>query len=78
MKENNSTSGTIVVKSNFYIRFLGELNVQKRHFEMNGPLGRLELNALYCMETFRKKCPIFSDTVLSQHQRYEKKTFCIV
>ena len=35
--ENNSTWGTIVVKSNFFVRFLGELKIPKRHFEINWP-----------------------------------------
>ena len=29
---------TIVVKSNFFFRFLGELKIPKRHFEINWPL----------------------------------------
>ena len=33
--ENNSTWGTIVVKSNFFVRFLGELKIPKRNFEIN-------------------------------------------
>ena len=36
--ENNSTWGTIVVKSTFFVRFLGELKIPKRHFEINWPL----------------------------------------
>ena len=38
--ENNSTWGTIVVKSIFFIRFMGELKIPKRHFEINWPLGK--------------------------------------
>ena len=38
--ENNSNWGTIVVKSNFFVRFLGELKIPKRHFEINWPLLR--------------------------------------
>ena len=41
--ENNLTWGTIVVKSNFFVRFLGELKIPKRHFEINWPLARLLL-----------------------------------
>ena len=37
--ENNSTWGTIVVKSNFFVQFLGELKIPKRHFEINWPLA---------------------------------------
>ena len=33
--KNNSTRDTIVVKSNFFVHFLGELKIQKRHFEIN-------------------------------------------
>ena len=33
--ENNSTSGIIVVKSNFFVRFLGELRIPKSPFEIN-------------------------------------------
>ena len=36
--KNNSTWGIIVVKLNFFIRFLGELKIPKRHFEINWPL----------------------------------------
>ena len=36
--ENNSTWGTKVVRSNFFVPFLGELKIPKRHFEINGPL----------------------------------------
>ena len=38
--ENNLTWGTIVVKSNFFVRFLGEFKIPKRHFEFNWPLLR--------------------------------------
>ena len=37
--ENNPTWGTIVVKSNFFVCFLGELKIPKRHFEINWPLA---------------------------------------
>ena len=40
--ENNSTWGTLVVKSNFFVRFLDEL---KRHFEINWPLVWEERNS---------------------------------
>ena len=43
MNENNSTWGTIVVKSDFYVRFLRELKIPKRHFEINWPLFYLKL-----------------------------------
>ena len=36
--ENNSTWGTIVVKLISFVRFLGELKITKRHFEINWPL----------------------------------------
>ena len=38
MNENDSTWGTIVVKSNFFVRFLGDLKIPKRYFEINWPL----------------------------------------
>ena len=38
--KNNSIWSTIVVKSNFFIRFMGELKIPKRHFEINWPLGK--------------------------------------
>ena len=42
--KNNLTWGTIVVKSNFFVCFLGELKIQKRHLEINWPLeGPFEL-----------------------------------
>ena len=41
--ENNSTRGTIVVKSNFFVRFFGELKIPKRHFEINWPLEEEEI-----------------------------------
>ena len=37
--EIKSTWGIIVVKSNFFVRFLGELRVPKSPFEINWPLG---------------------------------------
>ena len=37
--EINSTWGTIVVKSNFFVHSLGELKIPKRHFEINWPLA---------------------------------------
>ena len=39
--ENKSTWGIIVVKSNFFVRFLEELKTTKRHFEINWPLVTL-------------------------------------
>ena len=33
--KNKLPQGTIVVKSKFFIRFLGELKIPKRHFEIN-------------------------------------------
>ena len=38
MNEKNSTLGTMVVKSNIFVRFLGELKIPKRHFEIDWPL----------------------------------------
>ena len=43
--ENNSTWGTIEVKSNFFARFLGELKIPKRHFEINWPLAPVPATA---------------------------------
>ena len=43
MNENNSTWCTIVVKLNIFVRFLGELKIPKRHFDINWPLARLLL-----------------------------------
>ena len=37
--ENNSTWGTIVVGSNFFLHFLEELKIPKRHFEINWHLA---------------------------------------
>ena len=37
--KNNSTWGTIVVMLNFFILFLEELKIPKRHFEINWPLA---------------------------------------
>ena len=36
--ENKSTWGIIVVKSNFFVRFLEELRILKSPFEINWPL----------------------------------------
>ena len=35
MNENNSTGGTIVVRSDFFVGFLEESKIPKRHFEIN-------------------------------------------
>ena len=40
MNENKSTWGITVEKSNFFVCFLGELKIPKRHFEINWPLVR--------------------------------------
>ena len=45
--ENNSTWGTIVVKSNFFVRFLGELKIPKRHFEINWPPDLFWMTSFY-------------------------------
>ena len=37
--EDNSIWGNIVVKSIFFVCFSGELEMPKRHFEINWPLG---------------------------------------
>ena len=47
-KQNNLTWGTVVVKLNFFVRFLGELKVLKRHFEISWPL---ELR-VYCLNIY--------------------------
>ena len=39
--EINSTWGTIIVKSNLFVRFLGELKIPKIHFEINWPLSNV-------------------------------------
>ena len=41
--ENNSAWGIIVLKSNFFVRFLGELKIPKIHFEINWPLEGIGL-----------------------------------
>ena len=38
--ENNSTWGTMIVKSNLFVCFLGKLMIPKRHFKINWPLRR--------------------------------------
>ena len=43
--ENNSTWGIIVVKSIFFVLFLGELKIPKRHFEINLPLALGSINS---------------------------------
>ena len=40
LNENNSAWGTMVVKSNSFVRFLGEFKIPNRHFENNGPLDQ--------------------------------------
>ena len=59
--ENNSTWGTIVVKANFFVRFLGELKIPKRYFEINWPLAGRVANVKLeewilssCLEMFNK------------------------
>ena len=44
--ENNLTWGIIVVKSNFFVRFLEEFKTQIRHFEINWPLILQRTNLL--------------------------------
>ena len=44
--ENMSTWGIVVVKSNFFVRFLRELKMPKRHFENNWPLAGLPFSTL--------------------------------
>ena len=39
--ETKSTWGIIVVKSNLFVRFLGELRIRKSPFEINWPLPKL-------------------------------------
>ena len=48
--ENNLTWGTIVVKSNFFVHFLGELKIPKRHFEINWPLESYDCLLLWAFE----------------------------
>ena len=36
--ENNLTQGTIVIKSNFFVHFLGAQKIPKGHFKINLPL----------------------------------------
>ena len=38
--KNKSTWGIIVVKLNFFVRFLGEMKIPKGHIEINWPLAR--------------------------------------
>ena len=44
MNKNNSTWGNIVVKSNFFVRFLGELKIPNRHFKINWRFSIKNLN----------------------------------
>ena len=69
MNKNNSTWGTILVKWNCFVRFLGELKIPKRHFEMNWPLERNS----YKKSKF-KKCMIdyCSYYIQSQSSRTEE------
>ena len=39
MNENKLTWGIVVVESNFFVRFLKELRIPKRPFEINWPLA---------------------------------------
>ena len=41
--ENNSPWGTIEVKSNYFVRFLGEMKIPKRHFEIKWPLVEVKI-----------------------------------
>ena len=56
VNENNSTWGTIVVKSNFFVCFLGELRIQKRHFEINWPLSNVGIFCCISKFSMKKKC----------------------
>ena len=51
--ENNLTWGTIVVRSNFFVRFLEEFKITKRHFEINW-IGKISKGYFFVF-TFMKK-----------------------
>jgi hypothetical protein len=49
------TWGTIVVKSNFFIHFLGELKMPIRHFEINWPLIHIKTRNIllsFCLSMY--------------------------
>ena len=63
MNKNNSTWGTIEVKLIFFVRFLGELKIPKRHFKINWPLAFLLTNAILIfprltLKRYRKTTPL--------------------
>ena len=41
-KENKSTWGILLVKLNFFVHFLGELKITKKHFENSWPLKSMK------------------------------------
>ena len=48
MNENNLSWGTIVVKSNIFVHFLGKFKIPKRHFEINWPLASTDEAVATC------------------------------
>ena len=46
--ENKSTRGIILVKSNFFVHFLGELRIPNSPFEVNWPVDSSDLKHRYC------------------------------
>ena len=49
-KENKSTWGIIVVKSNSFVHFLEEIDDPKSHFEINWPLELPTLQYVLCIK----------------------------
>ena len=66
----NSTWVTIVVKSNFFIRFLGELKLLKRHFEINWPLAEFWIH--FFRPEFNSHCDLWVQ-LLGQFRNYESE-----
>ena len=54
--KNKSTWGTRVVRLNFFVRFLEELNIPKRHFKINWPLVEAVflITAIFFATDFRR------------------------
>ena len=63
--ENKSTWGIIVVKANFFVRFLEELRIPKSSFEINWPLvsilTKLHSTQLHTASVHERKKPFRCD-----------------
>ena len=50
-EQNYSIWGTIALKSNFFVRFLGEFKIPKKHFEIIWPLVAILQKTIFQFST---------------------------